>query len=79
MNKESFEFLNNLINEKSKECINKFSKIIEDQLKIIHEEYAIPKDKLILQCYPENKYSIGIVVSEFKIDHEFTYNPPKEI
>lgn len=67
------EFLANKIQEKSNELMNKISSIIEMELRKVCEDFGIPPEKVILQCYPEGIYSIGVIVSKFKIENEFTW------
>lgn len=69
------EFLSEQIEKISKQMINDISNIIENKLKEVCETYKLSPEKVILQCYPEGTYSVAIVVSQFKIDHEFTYKP----
>lgn len=66
------DFLAEQIEKKSKELMNKISTIIEDELREVCEKHGVPAEKVILQCYPEGTYSIAIIVSKFKISHEFT-------
>ena len=64
-----------IVEQISRDLMNRISNIIENELKMVCKEHGVPPEKIILQCYPEGTYSIAVIVSQFKINNEFTYQP----
>lgn len=63
--------ISNQINEIAIKMANEQSEIIENELKIICNQYNIPANKLKMEIHPDGVYKISIVLSEFQITNTF--------